>query len=110
MDDTTPNAPPGAAYRLAITEDMTIYNAVPQKAQLVEALSQCQELEIDLSLVGEIDTAGFQLLLLIKREAAQHGKKARIVAHSTSVREVLDFFNMAAFFGDPLIIPAREQR
>lgn len=109
MDDTsTLTTPAGSSYRLAIGDDMTIYNAIPQKNQLVEALAQCQELEIDLSLVGEIDTAGFQLLLLIKREAALQGKTARIVAHSTPVREVLDFFNMAAYFGDPLVIPARE--
>jgi len=88
---------------------MTIYNALAQKTNFMEALQECQELEIDLSHVAEIDTAGFQLLLLTKREAAQQNKKARIVAHSPAVREVLDFFNMAAGFGDPLVIPAREQ-
>lgn len=107
MDD---NSTATSSYRLAIAEDMNIYNAIPQKAQLVAALAQCQDLEIDLSLVGEIDTSGFQLLLLIKREAARAGKTARIVAHSAPVREVLDFFNMAAYFGDPLVIPARELR
>lgn len=97
------------SYRLSIGDDMTIYNVITQKLQLIEALANCSDLEIDLSQVGEIDTAGFQLLLLIKREAAQNGKAARIVAHSQPVREVLDFFNMAAYFGDPLVIPAREQ-
>jgi anti-anti-sigma factor len=106
MDD---NSTATSTYRLAIAEDMNIYNAAPQKAQLVAALEQCHDLEIDLSLVGEIDTSGFQLLLLIKREAARAGKTARIVAHSAAVREVLDFFNMAAYFGDPLVIPAHEQ-
>ena len=96
-------------HRIAILEDMTIYNALAQKANFMEALQECQELEIDLSHVAEIDTAGFQLLLLTNREAAQQNKKARIVAHSPAVREVLDFFNMAAGFGYPLVIPAREQ-
>lgn len=110
MDEVnSDNDSAGNAYRFSIGDDMTIYNAAPQKTQLVEALTQCQELEIDLSLVSEIDTAGFQLLLMIKREAAQQGKAVRIVAHSTPVREVLDFFSMAAYFGDPLVIPAREQ-
>ena len=63
-------------------------------------------LEIDLSAVGEIDTAGFQLLVLVKREAQRLGKQAHIVAHSEAVRELLDFYNMAAEFGDPLLIPA----
>ena len=33
----------------------------------------------------------------------------RIVGHSPAVREVIEFFNMVAFFGDPLVIPANEQ-
>lgn len=96
-------------HRVTILDDMTIYNALAQKSSLMEALEQCSDLEIDLSQVGEVDTAGFQLLLLTKREAALQNKRARIVAHSPAVHELLDFFNMAAFFGDPLVIPARAQ-
>ncbi len=94
--------------RLAIIEDMTIYNAAAQKQTLIEGLNACDELELDLSAVSEIDTAGFQLLVLVKREAARLNKRARIVAHSPAVREVVDFFNMAAHFGDPMLIPAQE--
>lgn len=97
-----------APMRLTITDDMTIYNAALQKAQLLDALDAGQDLEIDLSQVAEIDTAGFQLLLLTKREAAARSVAARIVAHSPAVREVIDFYRMAAHFGDPLVISARE--
>ena len=105
----TPTSTGSGTHRVTILDDMTIYNALGQKATLMDALAHCQDLEIDLSHVAEVDTAGFQLLLLTKREAAQQKKKARIVAHSPAVREVLDFFNMAAGFGDPLVITAREQ-
>jgi len=98
-----------ASRRLAIVDDMTIYNALQQKTQLVDALRACELLELDLSGVAEIDTAGFQLLVLVKREAKRLGKRAAIVAHSPAVREVVDFFNMAAAFGDPMLMPAREQ-
>ena len=91
---------------LVIAEDMTIYNAAAQKQRLLDALLATERLEIDLSAVSEIDTAGFQLLVLIKREARRLDKEALIVAHSEAVREVLDFYNMAAAFGDPLLIPA----
>lgn len=106
--DTPPPAGSGT-HRVTILDDMTIYNALPQKSTFMDALAQCKELEIDLSHVAEVDTAGFQLLLLTKREAARQKKTARIVAHSPAVREVLDFFNVAAGFGDPLVIPAREE-
>ena len=67
---------------LVIAEDMTIYNAAAQKQRLLDALQGTDRLEIDLSAVGEIDTAGFQLLVLVKREARRLDKEAQIVAHS----------------------------
>ena len=91
---------------LVIAEDMTIYNAAAHKQGLLDALLATDRLEIDLSAVSEIDTAGFQLLVLVKREARRLNKEALIVAHSEAVRDVLDFYNMAAAFGDPLLIPA----
>jgi hypothetical protein len=32
----------------------------------------------------------------------------RIVGHSPAVLEGIEFFNMVAFFGDPLVIPAND--
>ena len=93
---------------IAINEDMTIYNALAQKPLLLDALDNCEELDLDLSQVGEMDTSGFQLLLLTKREAQKAGKTMRLTAHSKAVTELLDLYNMASYFGDPLVIPARE--
>ena len=95
--------------RLAIIEDLTIYNAMAQKEQLISALQSSDALELDLSHVGEMDTAGLQILLLAKREAGLQHKDLSIIAHSPVVRQTLDFCNLAAFFGDPVIITAREQ-
>jgi anti-anti-sigma regulatory factor len=49
------------------------------------------------------------LLILAKQEAARKEKSMAIVAHSPAVRETLDFCNLTAFFGDPVVITAREQ-
>ena len=57
---------------------------------------------------GDIDTAGLQLLILLKKEAQRAGKRVAIVAHSQAVRSVIDFCNLAAELGDPLVIPAAE--
>lgn len=99
----------GSNSRLVIVEDMTIYNALDQKNQLVAALDAADGLELDLSQVAEIDSAGLQLLILAKREAARLDKQMSIVAHSPVVRQTLDFCNLAAFFGDPVVITAHEQ-
>lgn len=98
-----------ASTRLSFLEDLTIYNAMEQKQQLVKALEACRTIELDLSQVGEIDTSGLQLLILAKREAARLNKELTIVAHSPAVRQTLDFCNLATFFGDPMVISAHEQ-
>ena len=96
------------SQRLSIAEDLTIYHALEQKNTLLDALAGASDLELNLSQVKEMDTAGLQLLILLKREAQRAGKKVRIVAHSQAVSSVIDCCNMAAEFGDPLIIPARQ--
>ncbi len=92
--------------RLVIQEDLTIYHALELKQKLLEALAAEQALELDLSRVTEIDTAGLQLLILAKREAGVLGKALAIVAHSPSVRQTIDFCNLATYFADPVLIPA----
>lgn len=92
--------------RLAIANDLTIYHAIEMKQQLLDALRHTKVLELDLSQVGEIDTSGFQLLVLAKRESIVLGHNLRLVAHSPAVREVIDFYNMQSYFGDPVVIPA----
>ncbi|HSD37496.1 MAG TPA: STAS domain-containing protein [Rhodocyclaceae bacterium] len=90
----------------SIDRNLTIYEAHELKAELLGVLGTVDELDLDLSDVAEIDTAGIQVLLVAKQEAARHGKCMRIVAHSAAVSEVIDFYNLAAHFGDPLVIPA----
>ena len=93
---------------LVVTDDLTIYHALEQKPVLLDALATTNELELNLAQVSEMDTAGLQLLILLKKEAQRAGKCVRIVAHSQAVSSVIDFCNMAAEFGDPLVIPAHE--
>lgn len=99
----------GAISRLSFVEDLTIYHALEQKQTLIAALDAAEGLELDLSQVAEIDTAGLQLLILAKREAARLNKRLAIVAHSPVVSQTLDFCNLTAFFGDPVVITAHEQ-
>ena len=94
--------------RLTLTEDLTIYHAIDQKNTLLDALATSDELELDLLPVSEMDTAGLQLLILLKKEAQRSGKRVSIVAHSQAVRAVIDFCNLATELGDPLVIPAAE--
>lgn len=97
------------AVRLTVDGDLTIYHAAEIKQHLIEGVRGNGVLELDLSHVGEIDSAGLQLLALAKRESGKQAHQMHIVGHSPAVREVIEFLNLAAYFGDPLVIPASER-
>jgi anti-sigma B factor antagonist len=88
-------------------EELTIYHAGQMKEALLGPLAQADALEVDLSQVAEIDSAGVQLLVLLKREAAGAGKRLSLTGHSPAVLSVLDLYNMSGYFGDPLVLPSQ---
>lgn len=98
------------ARRLSVEGDMTIYKALALKTKLLQALKGASQLEVDLSRVGEVDTAGVQLLLLLKREAMKSRKALRLVGHSAATLDALDLFNLGAYFGDPVVIKRADRR
>ncbi|MBL8485847.1 MAG: STAS domain-containing protein [Rhodocyclaceae bacterium] len=97
--------------RVSIERNMTIYEAESLKEELVDAVHGAPDgLELDLSRVAEMDTAGFQLLVLAKNESRRLERPLAIVAHSPAVLDVIEFYNMLAFFGDPVVIAAEDAR
>lgn len=92
-----------------IEGEMTIYNALELKDKLLAPLDQCAHMEIDLAGVSEIDSAGLQLLVMVKNEARARGKTLRISGHSPAVLEVLDVCKLEGFFGDPVLILSSEK-
>ena len=98
MQDTTSS--------LVLEGAVSIYVVQELKARLLAGVQEHEELQLDLSQVTELDSAGLQLLYLAKREAIRQGHALRIVAHSDVVREVIDLCNLNAWFGDPTLIPA----
>ena len=98
-----------AHRKIAIEGPMTIYEAAAHKRLLLEALGRVAELEVDLSRVSELDTAGLQLLLLAKREAARANKVVRLTAHSAATLDAIDLCRLGGYFGDPVFISSRER-
>jgi anti-sigma B factor antagonist len=89
---------------LALEGDLTIFTAAEQKPRLLAFLKSADELELNLSHITEIDTAGLQLLILLKREATLANKKLSFVLHSAAVLEVLELANLTRSFGDQVIL------
>ena len=93
---------------LAIEEEMTIFTAAQQKLRLLSFLESGDVLEIDLAKVSELDTAGLQLLILVKREAVRRGKALNFILHSKAILEVLELTNLTNAFGDQVILATDE--
>lgn len=92
--------------RVRAEGELTIYAVSRQKEEWLPQLARTRALELALGAVTELDGAGLQLLVHLKREAQRTGCALRLVDHSPAVIEALDLCGLGAFFGDPLVIPS----
>lgn len=83
--------------KLKLNGELTIYTATDRKAELINTL-QADKIDLDLSAVSEMDSAGLQLLLLLKREADKAGKHLAISASNSVVQEAFDICNVHYLF------------
>ena len=92
-----------AALRVVVALTLLRLNYIPQQRWL-EAFNHSEgELRLDLSHVAEIDTAGLQLLWLLRREARAAGRALNIVAVSPAVADLLAFCRLTGDFAAPVV-------
>jgi len=89
---------------LRVEGELTIFRAAELKPAL---LASPPVTEIDLSGVTDIDTAGVQLLMLAKKTALAQGRDLCLTGHSPAVVDVFELLNVAAYFGDPMVMDSR---
>lgn len=100
------STPPNRMLQLA--GELTVFTAAAIREQLRGALAAAPgELEVDLSGITDCDTAGVQLLIASKRQAARSGKGLTFSGHSVAVIDSLDAFDLVAHLGDPVLIRSR---
>lgn len=85
----------GDPQKIQPARSLTIFHAGPTKAWLLRQLEmQPEGMVLDLSEVEEIDTAGVQLLLLIKREAQARSCSVVFDSPSETVRDVFHLLGL----------------
>lgn len=84
--------------------ELTIYTAATEKQRLQSFLYSDDVLELNLSGVTEIDSAGLQILIALKKEAQKLNKKLSYVMHSKPVLEIFEFTSLIAWFGDQVVL------
>lgn len=96
-------------WRLVVSGSFTIFQAADYKAQLLDVLEQTETLlEMDLTAIEEIDTAGLQLLLMLQQEAQAQGKQVFFTGVSTAMKNVIDILQLHHRFnclGDNAPVP-----
>lgn len=93
-----------ATTHIEIKGEMSIFTALTVRQQLLDALEQPGDVEVDLSAVSEVDSAGIQLLIAAKREAVLRERTLRFSGHSRAVFDLLELYDVAGQLGDPLLI------
>jgi ABC-type transporter Mla MlaB component len=59
---------------LVVSDELTISTIVEEKARLMAALERGEDIDVDARKVREVDVAGLQVLLAVKREVEFRGK------------------------------------
>lgn len=93
--------------RINITGELSIFTAAALRQQLLDAFDTGSELEVDLSAVSEMDSAGMQLMVAAKREAVLRNQSLRFTNHSPAVFDILELCNLTGHLGDPVLIHSR---
>lgn len=84
--------------KVFVERNLTIYSAREMKKHLLDLLPVNETIDINLEGVGEIDTAGFQVLLLFKREAERLNKRLILSKTNTIVGEIINLMEMDGHF------------
>jgi anti-sigma B factor antagonist len=77
---------------VAIEGDAIINSVAELKSKLLKYFKDIRNMEFDLSSVEKIDTAGFQLLTMIKKEVESKEKTFKIVNPSEEIKRIFNLY------------------
>jgi len=92
---------------LTAPEEFTVHHVRALAPTLIQAARSGAALNLDLSAVSRIDTAGIQLLLTLRREAARSLTRLEFASPSTAVNDMVAFYQLGSLLQAPArLMPA----
>ncbi len=89
----------GGPTRIRIDGDLSIYQASDARDAFVALLPlHADAWQLDLGCIGDFDSAGLQLLLVIQRTLAQGGSPVTVVDATPAVRESIALLRLESLF------------
>ncbi|MBN2039037.1 MAG: STAS domain-containing protein [Spirochaetes bacterium] len=80
---------------IEVEGEMTIYSARDLLTGMYKYLDKIKNTEVDLSKVTKIDTSGFQLLSMAKKEVESKEKTFKIINPSNDVKKIFKLYGEA---------------
>lgn len=86
---------------LTAPEEFTVHHVRALAPTLIQAARSGASLNLDLSEVSHIDTAGIQLLLTLRREAARSLTRLEFASPSAAVSDMVAFYQLGSLLQAP---------
>lgn len=94
---------------ITVPGDMTIYDAEEIKSLFDEAVKLEADVCVNLGNVTEIDTSGIQLMVSFKKTIEEKNKHVTFEGHTEAVIDLFDVFDIATYFGDPIVMGGQSE-
>lgn len=94
----TPNG-----IKVHLREEMKISTVAEDRDHLVQLIQPSHELEIDLAGLEEIDTAGVQLLVALRKEAISAGCDCHFSGCPESAMEAFGRLGLGSLLNEPIL-------
>jgi anti-sigma B factor antagonist len=91
-----------SSARISIDGELNIYRAHEIKQTFLAAVRDASALEVDLSSVTEIDSAGVQLLMMLRSAARERACEVRLTGPSPAVCEVFELLELTDWCDGPV--------
>jgi len=79
-----------AVYQLSVCREITVYTIGRLRSQLIRQLTGKREIEIDCSMVRQVDRAGIEGILALRDEASRRHVTLRFVSRNQAFLRLLE--------------------
>ena len=85
---------------IEMSDVLTICAVTKLKQNLEREINASSDIEIDFSRIDKVDTAGFQLIMYLKKKYIKEGKKISFINTGENIRNICSFYNELGMLGD----------
>lgn len=93
---------------VGISGELTIYAVSELLNDFMDIYTNAKQIQLDLSEITAIDTAGAQFLIFLKKIYSGENS-IKLIRHSKPVLKIFDLYGLTGFFGDPLSIKSSQR-